>query len=190
MQALFEVKGRSFINEKLIDIGMIFVSPIPGAPASQSEIHLIYSLDGGGTWIDPVTLVPATRAEPQHAHPAIALAGAGTNVIATVGYYTQLARAKVRVDSISALIHTKGHAGSLSAPHREPLGPTFDLTPSNIPLPAFGPHFTTNYYRTFVPCYDIGEYTAAIPAGHQQTFLAWGDNRNQRTTPPESPAIG
>ena len=69
------------------------------------------------------------------------------------------------------------------------LSPAFDLIPSNIPVPAFGPNFTTNYDRTIRPCYDIGEYMTATP-GTQGILFAWGDNRNSWTSPPASPAAG
>jgi hypothetical protein len=67
-----------------------------------------------------------------------------------------------------------------------------DLIPSDNPLPAaqFGPNRATNYDRTIDPCYDLGEYMAAIPSSQMQTFFAWGDNRNSWTSPATSIAPG
>jgi hypothetical protein len=167
-------------------------SPTFGDPASTSEIHLIYSLDGGGTWRGPFTIVPATSTEPQHVHPSISLASSGNNVKATVGYYTQLASGQLRVDAARVLINTNGNQSSPPVLSITSLGPPFALIPSDNPLPAvpFGPHRATNYDRTIQACYDIGEYMTAVPAGHQQTFFAWGDNRNSWTGPAASVAPG
>jgi hypothetical protein len=70
------------------------------------------------------------------------------------------------------------------------VGPAFDLIPSNIPVPALGPHFTTNYDRTIRPCYNIGEYMTATRSGDETAVFAWGDNRNSWTSPAGSPAAG
>jgi hypothetical protein len=167
-------------------------SPTFGDPASTSEIRLVFSPDGGGSWLGPFTIAPATSAEPQHVHPTISAGTSGNKVIATVGYYTQLASGQLRVDAATAVIHTEGNLGSPPQLSVTQLSPAFDLTPSNNPLasPPFPAHATTNYDRTIRPCYDIGEYMAATPGGHKQTFFAWGDNRNQWTSPPSSPAAG
>jgi hypothetical protein len=66
-----------------------------------------------------------------------------------------------------------GSGASLRTRSVTRLSPAFDLIPSNIPLPAFGPNFTTNYDRTIRPCYNIGEYMAATPS-LGQTLFAWG----------------
>jgi hypothetical protein len=66
----------------------------------------------------------------------------------------------------------------------------FNLIPSNIAFPVVGnSKFTTNYDRTIVACYNIGEYLGLL--GHEAGLLAaWGDNRNSWTSPPRSPAAG
>jgi hypothetical protein len=55
---------------------------------------------------------------------------------------------------------------------------------------VLGAHFTTNYDRTIRPCYNIGEYMTAASTGDDRTLFAWGDARNQWTSPPASPAAG
>jgi hypothetical protein len=108
-----------------------------------------------------------------------------------VGYYTQLASGQLQVDT--ARVQVTGPLGNaaLSTTKTGHLSPAFDLIPSNNPLPAFGPHFTTNYDRTIRPCYDIGEYMAsARTADDSGAAFAWGDNRNSWTSPPASPAAG
>jgi hypothetical protein len=55
---------------------------------------------------------------------------------------------------------------------------------------VLGAHFTTNYDRTIRPCYNIGEYMTAASTGDDRTLFAWGDDRNQWTSPPASPAAG
>jgi hypothetical protein len=155
-----------------------------GDPNSRSEIHLVFSSNGGTTWGGPVVVAAATNAEPQHVHPTIAVARNGQLAI---GYYTQLASGELRVDAVTARLNEE--RGFLAGARVTPLSPAFDLIPSNIPVPAFGPNFTTNYDRTIRPCYDIGEYMAATRADPGVLF-AWGDNRNSWTSPPASPAAG
>jgi hypothetical protein len=62
----------------------------------------------------------------------------------------------------------------------------FDFTPSNVPHPIVGnPFFTTNYDRSIVACYNIGEYMS-VAASEDGALAAWGDNRNSWTGPPDS----
>jgi hypothetical protein len=93
-----------------------------------------------------------------------------------VGYYSQLADGRLRVNAATAQVNSEDGA--------------FDLIPSNLRFPALGiANFTTNYDRTIRPCYDIGEYmTAARSRG--TTVLSYGDDRNNWTSPPQSPAAG
>jgi hypothetical protein len=49
---------------------------------------------------------------------------------------------------------------------------------------------STNYDRTIVACYNIGEYMGATRGEDGKTLLTWGDNRNSWTSPPQSPAAG
>ncbi len=155
-----------------------------GDPNSRSEIRLVFSTNGGTTWGGPVVVAAATSAEPQHVHPTIAV---GANGQLAVGYYTQLASGQLRVDAVTAVLNEQ--RGFLAGARVTSLSPAFDLTPSNIAVPALGPIFTTNYDRTIRPCYDIGEYMTATSNG-QGVLFAWGDNRNSWTSPPASPAAG
>jgi hypothetical protein len=64
----------------------------------------------------------------------------------------------------------------------------FDLTPSNNPIPnELNPFLTTNYDQTVSACYSLGEYLGITQAA-EGVLAAWGDNRNQWTSPPGSPA--
>jgi hypothetical protein len=163
-------------------------SAVSGDPGSRSQIRLLFSPDGGGSWRGPFTVVPATDAQPQHVHPAVSVDRAGHNV--TIGYYTQLASGQLRVDAATTEIDADVASGGVQAPRSATLSPAFDLIPSNNPLPVFGAHFTTNYDRTIRPCYNIGEYMTAARTGDDRTLFAWGDDRNQWTSPPASPAAG
>jgi hypothetical protein len=121
-------------------------------------------------------------------HPALSLRGIGQSVIASVGYYTQVTNGQLRVDAATTQINPEGPLTPVKA---SPLSPSFDLTPSNIPIPtATDPNLTTNYDRTIRPCYDIGEYMSATQTSDKNTLFAWGDNRNQWTSPAASPAAG
>ena len=158
-------------------------SPVFGDPTSTSVIKAVMSFDGGVTWRGPFVVIPATAQQPQHVHPAIAIAQ-GDHV--GIGYYTQLANGQLRVEAANAELNRD--TGLLGAVTTSQLSPAFDLTPSNNPL-AGAP--TTNYDRTIRPCYDIGEYMTATSSDKNNTTLfAWGDNRNSWTSPAASPAAG
>jgi hypothetical protein len=159
-----------------------------GDPASRSLINVLVSPDGGGTWQGPFTIAPATAAQPQHVHPAISVSRDGEHL--TVGYYTQLPSGQLRVDATTAEIQRDRRGTRLHELRSTHLGPAFDLIPNNIPVPALGANVTTNYDRTIRPCYNIGEYMGAARSGDDRTVLAWGDDRNQWTSPPQSPAAG
>jgi hypothetical protein len=165
-------------------------SPNVGDPASTSQILLLFSPDGGATWQGPFTVARATAAQPQHVHPAVSVNGSGSQV--TIGYYTQLASGKLRVDALTGQIESGDGSTRLSEKKTAHLSPTFDLPPSNNPLPSppFAANATTNYDRTIRPCYDIGEYMTATRSSDDRTVLSWGDNRNSWTSPAGSPAAG
>jgi hypothetical protein len=174
--------------------GRVFValnassSPTFGDPNSTSSILLLFSPDGGATWQGPFTVAAASAAQPQHVHPSITVDRLGLRV--TVGYYSQLASGQLRFDAASALVVGVRKALVVGL-HNTAVGPAFDLIPSNIPIPtAANPNLTTNYDRTIRPCYDIGEYQSATRTLDDRAILAWGDNRNSWTSPPQSPAAG
>jgi BNR/Asp-box repeat len=162
-------------------------SGVFGDPTGQSQIKLVTSVDGGASWHGPFVVVPASASQPQHVHPAIALAQ-GDHV--NVGYYSQLANGQLRVDAVNVSVDSD--TGLVASPTSSTLSPAFELTPSNNPLasPPFAPNTTTNYDRTIRPCYDIGEYMTAAPGPKNTTLFSWGDNRNSWTSPPQSPAAG
>ena len=161
-------------------------SPFFGDPSSGSEIKLLYSPNGGGSW-QLSTVAGASAAEPRHVHPAVAVSRDGGQV--TVAYYAQGANTKLRTELKTAQVGAGGVSFGDGTTH---LSTWFDLIPSNIPVaqgPGIPAHFTTNYDRTIRPCYDIGEYMAATNLG-DGVIAAWGDNRNPWTSPPDSPAAG
>jgi len=181
--AMAAVAGRLFIAFNAS------TSPIFGDPASRSEIKLLFSPNGGGNWLAPLTVAAATDAQPQHVHPAISTDLVGARV--TVGYHVQQADGKLRVDATSGIASQVGSNLNLAARQTKRMSPASDLIPSNNPLPTppFLPSTTTNYDRTIRPCYDIGEYMGATNSVGD-TIFAFGDNRNTWTSPPESPAAG
>lgn len=175
------VAGRLFIAYNASN------SPIFGDPNSTSEIRLLFSPNGGDSWLSPATVAAATSAEPQHVHPALSTDVAGARV--SIGYYTQQANGQLRVDAVSAVAVNIQNSLQLIAPQKRALSPAFDLIPSNNPTPQLGANTSTNYDRTIRPCYDIGEYMAAT-SSLGGTVFAFGDNRNTWTSPPQSPAAG
>lgn len=163
-------------------------SAVVGDPNSTSDIRLLVSRDAGASWSSPITVAGATAANPQHVHPAISVSPEGEQV--SIGYYTQLASGQLQVDAVGGEVDSENGAARLEDLNVRHLGPAFDLTPSMNPIPAFGTFAATNYDRTIVACYDIGEYMSATRSGDDGTLFTWGDNRNTWTSPPESPAAG
>jgi hypothetical protein len=170
--------------------GRIFIalnsstSPFFGDPTAGSEIRVLFSVDGGGSW-QVVTAAPANTLDQQHVHPSIASDEGGEHL--QIAYYVQQADERLRVD----LTQAKVDDGRFRIADVEPLSSVaFDMIPSNNPIPsATRPDRTTNYDRIVVACYDIGEYLSVFARGDR--FLgAWGDNRNPWTSPAGSPAAG
>jgi len=181
--SLAAVAGRLFIAYNTSN------SAVFGDPASTSEIRLLVSPNGGGTWLNPLTVAPATGADPQHVHPAITTDLVGARV--SIGYHVQQANGKVRTDAVSGFLVNDRTGARLLAKQTRALSPASELIPSNNPLPSppFAANTTTNYDRTIRPCYDLGEYTAATQSVGGSIFV-FGDNRNTWTSPPQSPAAG
>jgi hypothetical protein len=173
-------KGRLFIALNSS------TSPTLGDPASRSTIRLLHSLNGGASWAAPVTVVPATAADPQHIHPSLTIDKDGQQI--SIGYYVQQANEKLRVDMLKGGLEDEG---GIRFERPQKVSTTdFDLTPSNIPFPiADNPFFTTNFDRTVRPCYNIGEYMSALSTD-DGVLVSWGDNRRPWTSPPDSPAAG
>ena len=163
-------------------------SPIFGDPSAGSEINLVYSANGGKSWNPTVKVAASTTADPQHVHPALSVSGDGHTV--NVSYYVQQADSRLRND----LAKLNVVAGRPVLRGQSALGSTsFELTPSNI---VRTPTTTTNFDRTIVSCYDIGEYQSLVRprAGpgnaNGDLFAAWGDNRNTWVGPADSAAPG
>ena len=128
----------------------------------------------------------ATDADPQHVLPSVSVDREGEH--ASVAYYVQQADGKIRVDLTTADIW-RGRHFRASPPVRLS-NVSFDLTPSNNPVPnVFNQFFTTNYDQAVVACYNLGEYLG-ITQANGGVLAAWGDNRNQWTSPPGSPIVG
>src|SRR5262245_1716264 len=161
-------------------------SPVFGN-GTGSDIIAVFTRDSGATWA--TTRVAASSiGDPQHVHPAILLSPDGRRV--TVSYYVQQVDARLRTDVATLTFDGR----RLRLEDRGPLSSTaFDLTPSTIVLT---PAATTNYDRTVVTCYDIGEYQtlAASRPGDEgddvKVIAAWGDNRRTWLSPAGSPAAG
>ncbi len=166
-------------------------SPSIGDPSSGSEIKMLFSPDGGSSW-QLSAVAGATDADRQHVHPAVSVDAQGEHV--SVGYYVQQANEQLRVDLATGQV--TGHGVEFKSGKVQNLGAPFDLTPSNNPIPrpaAPGqpaqPFRTTNYDRSIVACYNIGEYMSTTYS-HERVIAAWGDNRNGWTSPTGSPAAG
>jgi hypothetical protein len=165
-------------------------SPFLGDPGAGSEINAVFSRDGGLTW-RTTKVVASSLADPQHVHPALSLSPDAEKL--TVSYYVQQHDSRLRTDV--ATLEIEGRRLRLEGTQR--LSSTaFDLTPSNI---VRTPTATTNYDRTIVTCYDIGEYqTLAQSRGREDddngdnggVIAAWGDNRRTWLSPLGSPAAG
>jgi hypothetical protein len=163
-------------------------STIFGDPSAGSEIKVVFSRDGGKTWTT-TRVAASTGADPQHVHPAISMSEGDHRL--TISYYVQQADERLRTDFATLEVHGK----SLEVEDHGHLSSTaFDLTPNNV---VRTPTSTTNYDRTVVTCYDIGEYQTLARSRRSDesdedggVIAAWGDNRRTWTSPPTSPAAG
>jgi hypothetical protein len=158
-------------------------SPSYGDPSSGSEIHLLYSPDGGRQWAPPLVVASSTSADPQHAMPSIALDADDHR--AFVAYYVQQSDERFRTDV--AAVRVTGRRVALEGTY--PLGDTaFDLAPTNIPWPTAADPFATTSYDQASPCYDLGDYMSVAVDRSGEVRAAWGDDRRKWTGPPGSPA--
>jgi hypothetical protein len=160
-------------------------SPVLWDPTSGSEIRVIYSPDGGGSWSAPISAAPSTTADPQHIHPSIAVADLGDE--AYVGYYVQQKDEKLRTDVTTLKVAGK----KLKVDERSRLSSVaFGLPPTNILLRE-SPRVTTNFDSAVVQCYAIGEYMSVNTPGFwdddDRVRAAWGDNRRSWTGPAGPP---
>jgi len=152
-------------------------SPFFGDPSSGSNIFLLRSTDGGRTWIGPQQVNPSVAGEPRHVYPAIALESAGQQV--DISYYSQLADGSVNLDLVSTGVSSNFALGNVT----HITGQSFNLAPSNIPIPTGAQPFrTTNFDRNIVACYNLGEYVGLFN-NNGNVYAVWGDNRNLVTEP-------
>lgn len=166
-----------------VDHGNVFIaynssdSPFFGDPSSGSNIFLLRSTDGGQTWTGPQQVNPSAANDVRHVYPAIALADDGNEV--DVSYYTQHADGSVDLDLASLARQGQSFAGNAIRVTSQ----SFDLAPTNIPIPtATRPFRTTNFDRNIVACYNLGEYVGLFN-NHGNVYATWGDNRNPVTEP-------
>src|SRR5712692_10185512 len=169
--ALAVAHGNSFLAYNASD------SPFFGDPSSGSNIFLLRSADGGDTWTGPQQVNPSVSGEPRHIYPAITVESGGEQV--DVSYYTQHTDGAVDLDLVSTGVNSNFALGQTTRITSQ----SFDLTPSNIPIPtATQPFRTTNFDRNIVPCYDLGEYVGLFN-NNGNVYAVWGDNRGLVTEP-------
>jgi len=160
-------------------------SPFFGDPNSGSNVLFIRSSNGGATWSAPIQVNPASVSDVHHVLPALDISASGTSV--HVGYFTQHADESVDVD----LANSQDNGTTFPVNRTVRLTSTpFVLPPTVIRLTA-GPTPTTNYDRTIVSAYSLGEYLS-VTAANGSVFVLWGDARNHVTEPvnPLSPISG
>ena len=149
-----------------------------GDPAARSNVLFIRSDDGGKTWTDSTTVDPDGADDKHHVLPALAIDQDPNDVHVT--YYTQHSNNTIDLDMANS--HDRG----ASFPPERTVRVTstsFDLPPTNIPIPsAAQPFATTNYDRQIQPCYALGEYQSVTTA-NGSAYASWGDMRNLLTEP-------
>ncbi len=145
-----------------------------GDPNSGSNILFVRSEDGGGSWTAPMQVNPTVAADVHHVLPALALDADPNDVHIT--YYTQHADGTVDLDMANS--HDRGATFPANRTVRVS-GTASTLPPTNNRLTATT---TTNYDRTIVACYALGEYQAVTTA-NGSVYTVWGDTRNVVTHP-------
>ncbi len=155
-------------------------SPFFGDAASGSNILLIVSHDGGRSWSQPRQVNPNVANDIRHVHPAIALQGEEGDEQVNISYYTQHASGSVDLDLVTA--KSDDEELEVDDPIRV-TSQSFNLPPTNIPVPVLGQKFRTqNYDRNVVACYALGEYNGLFN-NHGKLYAVWGDDRNRVTEP-------
>ena len=149
-------------------------SLIFGDQNSHSNILFMSSSDGGATWSSAIQVNPTVANDTQHVLPSLSIDTGGNDV--HVGYYTQHADGTIDVDLANS--HDRGDSFPADRTVRL-TGSPMSLPPTNITLTATT---STNYDRTIVACYALGEYMSVRSAnGH--THVLWGDTHNIVTEP-------
>ncbi len=156
-----------------------------GDPTAGSNVLFIRSTDGGATWSAPIQVNPANVADVHHVLPSLAIGARPTGV--HVGYYTQHADGSVDMDLANS--HDRGNTFPVDRTTRL-TSTSFVLPPTVLRLTA-APTPTTNYDRTIISGYSLGEYVG-LTAANGSVYALWGDARNTVTEPvnPLSPISG
>src|SRR5262249_19978447 len=138
-----------------------------------SDILFMRSDDGGASWTVPMQVNPTVAGDIQHVLPTLAINENPSDLQPTIyiSYYTQHSDETVDVDTASS------RDGGVSFTAARLTSAPFALAPTNIPLNP-----TTNYDRTFFPCYNLGEYMSARVA-NGNSYVLWSDSRNMVTEP-------
>ena len=145
-----------------------------GDPTSGSNILFVRSEDGGTSWSTPVQVNPTATGDVHHVLPSLALDVDPNDVHIT--YYTQHADGTVDLDMANS--HDRGNTFP-STRNVRVTATGSSLPPTNNRLTATT---TTNYDRTIVACYALGEYQGVTTA-NGSVYTAWGDTRKTVTEP-------
>jgi hypothetical protein len=154
-------------------------SPFFGDPAGKSNVLFVRSGDGGRTWTTPVQVNPTVAADVQHVLPSLDIDNDPNDVHVT--YYTQHTDESVDLDMANS------HDGGNTFPANRAVRVTstnFVLPPTVNRLTA-GPTPTTNYDRTIVSGYSLGEYQS-VKSANGSVYALWGDARKTVTEPVNS----
>jgi hypothetical protein len=152
-------------------------SDVFGDGAAGSDILFMRSDDGGASWTGPMQVNPTVPGDIHHVLPTLAINEEPSDLYPTIyiSYYTQHSDETVDVDMASS------RNGGRSFTAVRLTSAPFALAPTNIPLPTKqDPFNTTNYDRTFFPCYNLGEYMNAKVA-NGTSYVLWSDSRNTVT---------
>ncbi len=145
-----------------------------GDPTAGSNVLFMRSDDGGLNWSSPIQVNPDVATDFHHVLPSLAIDKDPNDV--HVSYYTQHTDGTVDLDMANS--HNRGN----SFPSNRTLrvtGAAFALAPTNIKLTETT---STNYDRTIVPCYCLGEYQS-VKSANGTAYVLWGDGRNSVTEP-------
>jgi hypothetical protein len=143
-----------------------------------SNVLFIRSDNGGATWTGPVAVNPDNTGDKHHVLPALAIDQDPNDVHVT--YYTQHSNNTIDLDMANS--HDRGASFPPDRAARV-TSTSFDLPPTNIPIPtAAQPFATTNYDRQIQPCYALGE-SQSVTSANGSVYASWGDMRNLLTEP-------
>ncbi len=149
-----------------------------GDPHGGSNVLFIRSDDGGHTWSAPIMVNPDVAGDKHHVLPSLAIDQDPNDVHVT--YYTQHGNNTIDLDMANS--HDRGASFPSDRAVRV-TSTSFDLPPTNIPVPtASNPFASTNYDRQIQACYALGEYQNVTTA-NGSVYASWGDMRNLITEP-------